>query len=303
MTSEEAELDAQLDELVVQASTGNLPRVLYHYTSLAAAEQIIRSQQLWLTSHDCTNDPHEIKSVEEVIAEVARAWKGHYGVVGDVALDSCAEAWTLHHVTTGFNLALGCFSQARDKSSQWKSYADNGRGVCLGFSTAQLTGQVEGVAFHLSQVLYGEDPCIDRLARGFRDVLQAGARVTPSKNVATLVGLALIRLAAFLSTSAKHAEWREEEEWRLLGVWPKGDAPNWLERGTGVRYIAIPYSDQTLRPLDEIIIGPKADAAAAMKRLDEALHAAGYSDGQGGRPLPQITYAVSESAPGSEPLV
>jgi hypothetical protein len=48
-------------------------RVLYHYTTWEAAENIIATQRFRATAHNCTNDPAELQSADATIIEAFEA--------------------------------------------------------------------------------------------------------------------------------------------------------------------------------------------------------------------------------------
>lgn len=280
-TPAEQELDRDLDAIIDRAFRETPPPVLYHYTSLDAAESIIRSQTFWLTSHACTNDPAEMKSAEQVIRETAEAWRGRSGTVADASIDSLLSVWREHHITSKFNLGLACFSASRDKESQWMSYADKGRGVCLGLRILNEPSprSAAGLATHLSRVIYDENDCLNLLVGAFHRVLSRTRSLPPSNNCVALGALALVRLSGILALSAKESAWASEEEWRIVAIWPRDSPPEWSLRGprNSIRYIALPLRAAMPLYFEEIIVGPRvACAETARDRITMALKEVGY---------------------------
>jgi hypothetical protein len=300
MTRKERAYDRALDLLIRRAFHQDPPGVLYHYTSLAGAVGIITTQEFWHTSHECTNDRHEIRSADEIIREMAAACMGGYGTLGDEAIRVALDIWTKLHVAAEFNIALACFSAAKDKPSQW-SYADHGRGVSIGLRmlSEPAPAVLPHVGQHLGPVMYDENTAIDLLARGFHDVLTLSRRTKTSVETRTRTALALARLAGMLAILTKEPRWREEEEWRRLAIWTPDQPPHWLERGSAsqTRYISVPIRHGAPVHIEEILLGPHIpDAAGAAKQLEEALAGAGYPSPSSGTPLP----AIRQSGVGKE---
>ncbi len=63
-------------QAVLRAATASPHPVVYHYTTLAAARNIINTQVFWSTAHDCTNDEAELVSADSLVLEAARKCRG-----------------------------------------------------------------------------------------------------------------------------------------------------------------------------------------------------------------------------------
>ena len=130
---------ASLIEKDVQDAEGiaPCPPIVYHYTDVMGALGILQSGRLWFTERAHMNDPVEIRygldTAHKLFQTVANNRSA--AVPKDIA----------SHLRGEFNLGLAIygfwiasFSRDGNDLGQWRSYADEGRGVCLGFSTQKL---------------------------------------------------------------------------------------------------------------------------------------------------------------------
>ena len=146
---------AKLDRLVDESFAEPAPSVLFHYTTWAGFDGIVRTQTLWHTAHDCTNDPAELTSADERILKFLREF---------------ARSFEPTRISRKTTLYLACFSLARDKVSQWRDYADSGQGVCLGINVLKEEVHDEhspNLARASHRVLYEESRWTSLLEKAF----------------------------------------------------------------------------------------------------------------------------------------
>jgi len=114
------------------------PPRLYHYTSDAGLEGIIKSGKLWFTDFFALNDPSELRHGLSIAIDVLKSR----------ATDERPEIATFAKMLERFDIDAGieaaghfficCFSGDGDDLGQWRAYADNGQGFALGFDTSSL---------------------------------------------------------------------------------------------------------------------------------------------------------------------
>lgn len=133
---EEAELLINQDFQEAESGTPHQP-MIYHYTDVKGALGILQTGHLWFTERAHLNDPVEIRYGLNIAHELFEKAASNRGAVlpKDVALHLQGEFY-LGLAIYGFWIAS--FSLDGDDLSQWRSYADEGRGVCLGFSTDRI---------------------------------------------------------------------------------------------------------------------------------------------------------------------
>jgi hypothetical protein len=218
--------------------------VVYHYCSLGAFKGIVESKCLWASSFRYMNDASEAIVTQRALGEnhdvVLRRIKNAecYGTIKKV----------LDHVCNmeKIEFFLASFCKQPDKLSQWRYYADGGRGVCLGFSKRALS------PYLLKDVLYGDlesrvaDTC-DALVRGFKADDEM-FRTHCIRSFIELVGL--VKSRAFI----------EEDECRLIHFYDRHDKHlKFKFRQAGkfiVPYIEIDLASVWDQCLTEVWLGP-----------------------------------------------
>ena len=186
------------------------PGHLFHYTDLEGVKGIFTSRTLWLSKFTATNDISEIKLAIEHFQNFASA-KAR-------ALDS-AEGTFLRHAAEqleGFrrtNICLASFCEQHDLLSQWRSYGNDGRGVALGFNSAQLLEVAKRNGLRLLRCVY-EPAEHERISANLTDMLLEARRSSPGD-----AGDLVARFnEVFLSVAPviKDHRFGEEREWRLV---------------------------------------------------------------------------------------
>lgn len=108
-------------------STETDPEILYHYCSNDAFLKIVGGNSIWLSDLTSSNDSEEWRWAKKSITSYIENKK-----ITDFGIDDLARHMDLlsaQAIPLGF-----CLSSGGDILSQWRSYADNGAGVAIGFS-------------------------------------------------------------------------------------------------------------------------------------------------------------------------
>jgi hypothetical protein len=290
------DFDQKIDKIVRASYASQPPEVLYHYTSVDAVCGILRSQEFRATAHYSMSDQAELDSVGDVIREVATEFLNKSSEVERVILRMFLDKYGDWKNSKMFDSFLVCFSQARDKESQWMQYADQGRGLCLGI-----------------KVLIGEQPPNDSLPIRGRDVFvvdydvgswrtkvrvafknivselrhfESTSAIDDLQNAHEVAWGGLQRIAAFAETVGKKPCYSSEEEWRIVAIGEKGSPVRRTKDGKA--YIPLRLRAQgLLLALDEIMIGPNADASTVRGVVEQILTESGYPHPSA--PMPKIT--------------
>jgi hypothetical protein len=206
---------------------------IYHYTDVKGALGILRSGRIWFTERRHLNDPVEIRyglDVGHELFEIAAKNRGK-GIPNDAALHLKGEH-DFGLATYGFWIAS--FSLDDNDLVQWRNYADEGRGVCLGFSTQafDMPELARLVPSELNSLRFAVNYDKDALCRRVQpqidlalDVLEK-ANLTARESYDEPYGSALlyerdcfqILNNGFYANSLlhKHPAYRHEQEYRLL---------------------------------------------------------------------------------------
>lgn len=195
--------------------------VLYHYCSNDAFLGILESKSVWASEFTLSNDALEGKWIRVVVAECLK--RRNIDTLTSAPLMSALGDLIELLGAAGF-----CLSSEGDQLSQWRAYADDGRGVSVGFDDSifgndgPLPSLVQ-VEYDLEKQVRIVDETIDRLV----SLLKRGAGRIP-----TLLGgpginqnekneldkefrVTVFSLFPYLY-NFKNAAFSEEKEWRAL---------------------------------------------------------------------------------------
>jgi len=121
------------DDLHAAASVAAYQPTIFHYTDVKGALGILKSGTLWFTERAHLNDPVEIRYGRDTAHELFQIAANRRGaaIPKDIALHLKGEH-NFGLATYGFWM-FSC-SLYGDDLVQWRNYADDGRGLCLGFA-------------------------------------------------------------------------------------------------------------------------------------------------------------------------
>lgn len=257
--------------------------VLYHYCSVGTFCRIVESEEVWLTDIFCMNDSAEHYWLRRVAKELLEA--EYSAQIDDVSEYLKSKLFPENEET---ELYCFCLSKDGDLLSQWRAYADDGRGVAIGFSRDYLSGLAadpRGI-LRLEEIIY--DPAeqkaiIREIVDGNRSMCKRFAHEPDDslpKDLAQASGRAHLWHQA---VRCKHPGFREEQEVRLICD-PRGKTPVvFSERKYRERDgLLIPYRVlklevcQNVAPIRRIVFGPKNsfghDQRAALALLQDHGH-------------------------------
>jgi len=237
--------------------------LIYHYCPTQAFIDIITSKTLWLSAFYTLNDKTERSwgylMFEKAITELER----------DADTKFIEKIRRLvHEAYLHALLMIGSF----DVISQWRAYADDGRGFAIGFRSKLLQAPSKKL-----RVLYDEEHQLQELLGNLKHVHDHEKSIGfkyDEKFEFHLFGLACDLIAY------KHPSFREEQEIRLVhlaGLHPKGRIiplgaidpegkrlseplkTRFRQRnGVLVPYVAMDYTNNgQLAPVKEVVLGPR----------------------------------------------
>ena len=120
--------------------------ILYHYCSTDALHAIMSTGKIRLSSMKLSNDH---KEGQWIIDAVKRKYAS--------GIPTPEISLILKYLTkcaTDFSAMAFCLSEIPDLLSQWRGYADDGHGFCLGFSKAVLEKVCSDSFLDLSEITY-----------------------------------------------------------------------------------------------------------------------------------------------------
>lgn len=221
-------------------------KILYHYTDSGGFAGIVEKRGLWATDIRFLNDPLELNYAWEgllIALETAKTDKPEYSEAYDAALQAISMTNAVDPAVSEDRLFSVSFSELGDELGQWRSYADDAKGVALGFDkesiallevpyfhhnvdgqltqmTATISGTTQQVPFNWGSftqpVAYGDDARQRAIERVLWEVeqycLKNGEGLLPNR-LYTLIN----RIPLFLSQLAlvKKRSYESEQEWRF----------------------------------------------------------------------------------------
>jgi hypothetical protein len=176
--------------------------LIYHYCRPEPFLEIINSRSIWLSASYTLNDVSERSWGYSIFAKAAGILERETGSEFIKKIFEPVIAGYLHSM-----LMIACFSLEADVLSQWRAYADDGRGFAIGFSPKLMQIPAKPL-----RVLYDEDAQMQELIGNLKHVYDV-ERSTGFKygdqfqNHLFHMGLDLC--------AYKHPAFREEREIRL----------------------------------------------------------------------------------------
>lgn len=256
-------------------------KTLYHYCSAATAALILTRRSIWLSSLTLSNDSLEGRLVRETLVRLSDK-DGLDASYRERLEESLAFAERMFE-GLGF-----CLSEDGDLLSQWRGYADDARGIAIGFSQQYLSKLSEALrgkdrpGFSLHQIDYNrekQEASLEPAYRELRKLIDAGAFrrqgqwglldgrtseqiAEDDKKTKNLYSSFLFKLVSLFPKfyELKGEGFREEQEWRLVSILVGSATDSCMFRGTANRIV--PYReyellDLGLPPIREIVVGPK----------------------------------------------
>lgn len=275
---------------------------LYHYCGNESFISIIRNRSIWLSSLKLSNDTKEGRVVIETIMRLAQK----------DGLDASAQdqlARGLSFLENFFDGLGFCLSSEGDLLSQWRGYADDGRGVAIGFSKEFLERrgkQIDGdkhPGFSLYKVLYEpaeQETAVTPIYEKLKELIGRGAFAFYPRGLLILASytaeeiaaqdkeiekatvemhIKLLELFPFLF-QLKGSAFKEERESRLVSVSVNdADGMNCQFRAKNERII--PYRNYPIHPdeehpIAEIVLGPRHQTPIDV--ISSALRQSGFKD-------------------------
>ncbi|BDF59837.1 hypothetical protein CE91St36_26540 [Christensenellaceae bacterium] len=217
-------------------------RTVYHYCSVESFYGIISNCTLRLSDIDKSNDYMERKWLQKFILETAleeyekepfafsfadggNQYEGREAVreLIDYELKSTGQHWYDDFITYAI-----CFSEKEDSLSQWRGYADDGNGVCIGFRADKLQEKLVSVheteepghTFQFQPIRYTEQEQKDMVRPYIRSIFNILNDLLKQNVQPTGEIIKLFRAINGESAFCKNPAFNEEHEWRLAVNFP-----------------------------------------------------------------------------------
>lgn len=256
--------------------------VVYHYCSVDTFFNIIKNSSIWLSDIAKSNDYQECIRCREIVNKGLEEY-----LKDNVKALQVWRTWYEQGVYSNFSMKTFCvcFSGSKDKLSQWRGYAQDGKGIAIGFDKEFLEELNQISEFHIAfgKVIY--------------DNSEAYAQKIIAENIKKLEYKGVGHVALELSQNyrmqfpfVKNPGFKEENEWRavvcsMIGHYNIPSSANILF--SKIKYRAannklIPYIEMNFEKvkqsiIKEIFIGPKSEVE--VEDIVNLLSYYGYYDG------------------------
>ena len=221
-----------------------IPKVLYHYAKTLSAISILESKEIRLSDIAKSNDYLEgFMLYPDILGVILSSYKAapfEFKYEGCQNLDaielllddtrSMLDRRIKEHTSTNF---VFCFSENGDLLSQWRAYADDGKGLCLGFDGRKMNEfckQNPNVLLFTKVYYLTPNDYVEYLKevakrgleelRGMRRwIVEEMTQDDSSKDTDSLIGFNFFgwleyRIAESYAFKERH--FSEEKEWRLF---------------------------------------------------------------------------------------
>ena len=269
------------------------PEIIYHYTNDAGLKGILDAKGFWFTDIFQLNDPTEIRHGIEKAALVLKnsinqslsehqIFYSHFEKFFDAGFEKVAHYFAFS------------FSSKNDDLGEWRGYADNGKGYCLGFDGKMLesifttlggqrvpSNSTFFVDYDELKITRIQQAIISRMLHLIslpRHIKLSNAQVIPYMRKLS-VSLAVHVLRA--SLTFKHHAYKPEAEYRFLQLYDSiSTIPGVQLRNRNyelIRYVNFDWSAHS-QILKSVMIGPAANLEKSKSFVDTVLTGNGFQN-------------------------
>jgi hypothetical protein len=251
---------------------------LFHYTSIAGLQGIIKERAIWATDIQYLNDSSElkygVKRLAQAMGERLHTLKGKQA--------ECATQfgeWIRHGFVLNHHLFVACFTEKGNLLSQWRGYCTPGKGISVSFHAAELIEAAQDQQFRWAEVVYDYtrqttlvNHLIDSLLAQAENFAEPERKRNPRQPFHGLFEQWDDRVLS-LAASLKDECFQEEREWRVISqpIKKLNDERLRFREGdiTLTPYInfGLPRNANDGLSFDTVFVGPTSERNLAMKAL------------------------------------
>ena len=270
-------------------STSDL--LLHHYTSGVGLLGIFDSDSIWSTLIHSLNDSKELShAIEQARAYMYTLRHGCTDTGKNRINETLAESLErIAHI----NVYVACFSAMEDSLSQWRGYCPPGFGYSIGLFGEELRRIARPQGFELHQCIYEHGKQRQIIERWAAQALQSlETTLPPGADPAAHVNENCHNhFASFIAFAPvlKDRAFKDEYEWRLVGMIPSDDPRVKLRPGRSmlVPYVPIKLGLATNRDLVwNLKIGPTPNMSLASTAATHFLSRTRIKNGIGSSMVP-----------------
>ena len=266
------------EQLHSEQNNNIIDNTLYHYTDFGGLAGIIKNSEIWFTDYQHLNDPSELKYGIDLAHDVARDLATGSDLRIRCFLDCFVNLFQQDIFYNNLDFFIASFSRERNDLGQWRAYADNGRGIAIGFSPSvfavsdkvqddRIPEFVGPVRYSLSDIGFRHLLYLKKASEIFLESVIENCELMSERSIRDLfiqnfikeiIGSTLI----WNCLTSKHPAYHNEREVRLVIM----GMPSTLKTHTKTRfrgykrvpYIAQPFPIHEPNKIAEIVVGPAA---------------------------------------------
>lgn len=272
---------------------------VYHYCSLDTCIKIIQNQKLWASDIRFMNDPVEFNYGVDLIKEILATKKAEFDDKAQPIINALEDKINNSDIRSLIQRFIVCFSKDKKLPNQWEKYADNYKGMAIGFFPDKLRYSLyhTPVEFYVVYEREVQENEIIKILKDSIDFFSEKGILNKPNSLQDCV-LSLVNLIGFLIPRYKVKEngidkWFEEQEYRLvysLDYAIKEMFGRELKFSPSCKPYLELYSIfckdnedkcvthlSTMLQIQEIIVGAKLDFELVKIGLDSLLQTKGYN--------------------------
>ncbi len=216
----------------------NVPDVVYHYCSLDTFLSIIKNSTIRVTNISKSNDKEEVKycfdAFQKTLRKTCLLFSNNYIDEPEVKdfFDNIDYENLVTNAVVNDSLIYytACFSAEADLLSQWRGYANDGKGVAIGFYSYDLLKAKDLKNLKFNKITYDMTTVEEELKNYIINKLKTTSLKSSSENFISMYMNAINDIVSGMVYNAvfyKNPAFQEENEWRLV-FYPFGNIRNLL---------------------------------------------------------------------------
>lgn len=244
---------------------------MFHYCDVNAFVNIIQRKKLWLSATSVLNDYQEINFVRQAVFDALnkKLTKENKEIL---------DRFHLLFIMNSPQSYICCFSSEDDLLSQWRSYANDGRGVSIGFNREGMPfknrrpqlGAIKSEYIGVGEVSYKKKDELDQDISHVIDLVISYSSVPePEQSEKLLQAVSYLHMESYYT---KNNYFSEEKEIRIIhlplnmtnpdGIHMNGGSISELNFRVSGNKITSYYEfdfSKLESPITEVIFGPKCE--------------------------------------------
>lgn len=256
-----------------------VPETVYHYTDAAGLEGTLKSNLLWLTDYRFLNDATEFTFSNHILEEIIDKSVQEADSNMNAFYKMIQKRMKSNGDQYGFVYSL---SAEKDDLSQWRGYANDGRGFTIGLDGATIASKAD--TFSFAKVRYNIENERRSLELAIKEMeLELKTHLTEDREendlIAAYAGSQLAWINENRSAFNKHPSFAGENEWRIVTYLNKGD-PEIKVRVSGGRLVPYVATDELLGtklPIKSIGVGPGFIGSEVVEAVSALATSLGYN--------------------------